>query len=248
MKVVIIDDEQVSIDLLTSHLKQYADVEIAGTANNGETGISMIRAMQPELLFLDVELPDMSGLDFLEHVDTIAEQKCKVVIYTAHSAYMLTAFRNKAFDFLLKPVDPSELAKVMSRYCSETDQTTSADGDVYRQNGLGRLLFNTSTAEYRVVNVSDIGLFQYNSIQRVWEVVAAGLQEPLRLKRSANNVSLLAIDPRFVQVSQRYIININCLMEVSDGTCRLFPPFDGIEYVKVGRTFKKHLMDCFSKI
>ena len=101
MKVIIIDDEAASIDALVSKLKTYDIISIEGTAQTGSKGIGLVQETCPDVVFLDVELPDISGLDFLGQMSMIQAAPCRVVIYTAHSQYMLSAFRNKAFDFLL---------------------------------------------------------------------------------------------------------------------------------------------------
>ena len=87
MKTIIIDDEQTSIDALTQKLQSYDDITIAGTAQSGLKGIVLVRNAQPDLLFIDVEMPDMSGLEFLNQIGNIIQKPCKVVIYTAHSNY-----------------------------------------------------------------------------------------------------------------------------------------------------------------
>lgn len=244
MKTIIIDDEKNAIDTLRKKLQAYDDMQITGTATSGTKGILLIREQQPDVVFLDVEMPDMSGLDFLERMGNITQKKCKVVIYTAHPDYMLPALRGKAFDFLLKPIDDEELQKIVQRCYVEQD----IDSSDAVQKGNEKLLLYTNATDFRVVNTQDVGLFQYNHEQRTWEVMAAGRPDPIRLKRSANNESLLAIDARFVQVSQKYIININYLMEVSDNTCRFFPPFDGIDYVTVGRVYRKQLIERFNSL
>ena len=249
MKTIIIDDDPTSVEQLTQRLKAYDDVTLAGTANNATKGISLVRQEEPDLLFLDVEMPDMSGLDFLEQMGQILHKRCRVVIYTAHDAYMLPAFRNKAFDFLLKPLDEQELQKVMQRYHIEEEK----EGDKKQQEPVShketeKLLLHVNANEFRVVNIRDVGLFQYNHEQRVWEVLVAGSDAPIRLKRTMNNDALVSMNKRFVQVSQRHIININYLMEVSDSTCRLFPPFDQLTDIKVGRTFRKKLTERFSAL
>ena len=74
----------------------------------------MVNERHPDVLFLDVEMPDMSGLDFLEQIDC-DNGECDVVMCTAYDDYMLPSFRGNAFDFLLKPVDPKELDIVIQR-------------------------------------------------------------------------------------------------------------------------------------
>ncbi len=243
MKVIIIDDDKASIDVLVNLLKTYEDINIAGTASTAIKGIGLIKQEQPDLLFLDVEMPDMTGLDFLSNLNSIQQKPCRVVIYTGHEKYVLPAFRGKAFDFLLKPASPEELKKIIHRYYVEDDSQC-------RENikDPDKLLLYVNALDFRVVNISDVGLFHYNRELRVWEVYVAGRKVPVRLKRSTNNETLLAMESRFVQVSQRHIININYLIEVEEGICRLYPPFDKIDDIKVGRVFRKQLTERFSTL
>lgn len=245
-KVIIIDDDAASIETLALKLEKYEDLELAGTANNGVKGIGLVKTVQPDLLFLDVELPDISGIEFLLQIRNIMSSSCKVVVYTAHSSYMLPAFRGKAFDFLLKPVDDQELQKILQRFFLEREQPDIKSECQDKNNE--KLLFYENATDFQLVNIRDVGLFQYNHELRVWEVLVAGKDEPIRLKRSANNETVVNMDSCFVQVNQRFIININYLMEVNDGVCLFYPPFDKIDYVKVGRTFRKQLTDRFSAL
>ena len=70
-KVIIIDDDAASIETLALKLEKYEDLELAGTANNGVKGIGLVKTVQPDLLFLDVELPDISGIEFLLQIKNI---------------------------------------------------------------------------------------------------------------------------------------------------------------------------------
>lgn len=249
MKILIIDDDQTAIELLTTKLKNYDDIEIIGSATTGEEGLQIARNNEPEAIFLDVELPDISGLSLLDQMNSFLKGWCQVVMYTGHDSYMLTAFRNNAFDFLMKPIDDIELDNVIQRlYANRHNNSAMAGSGIVTRSSDDKLLFYTNTSDFRLVHVQDIGVFQYNHTLRVWEVVVACRKEPIRLKRNANNESLLSIDPRFIQVSQKYIININYLLEVKDNMCKLFPPFDKIDYVKVGRLFKKKLIERFNAL
>ncbi len=242
MNIIIIDDEAASIDALVNKLQHY-NVSIEGTALSGTQGIGLMKEKDPDVVFLDVELPDISGLEFLSQISLIQQRPCHVVIYTAHSQYMLSAFRNKAFDFLQKPIDDRELAKIMQRCMLEPAQKMASE-----PKDPERLILYSNSTDFKIVNTNDAGMFCYNRDARVWEAVVAGSEEPLRLKRSVTNDTLTAIDPRFIQVNQKYIVNINYLMEVSDGVCRFFPPFDKIDYVKVGRLYNKKLLERFNAL
>lgn len=249
MKVVIIDDDIAAIGSLAESLAFYKDIELVGTAMNGNDGLKIINSVEPDLLFLDIEMPDMSGLDFLERMQNSSVKLCHVVIYTSYEEYMLPSFRNEAFDFLLKPVDKKELDIVMQRFYTDILQLHKDLKDIgIRKQSDSRLLFYVNNIDFRIVNVKNIGLFQHNQELRVWETVIAGREKPIRLKRCANNEALLKIDSSFVQVHQRYIININYLLEVTDNICHFYPPFDGINYVKVGRFYRKRLLSNFENV
>lgn len=249
MRTIIIDDDTTATICLVEKLKKYNEIEVCGTATTGEIGMKLVREVRPDLLFLDVELPDYSGVEFLEHINDLISQNCHVVMYTAFSHYMLPSFRNRAYDYLMKPIDDEELDLIIGRVlsASQNDGKETAENILPKEQN-GKLLFYTNMVDFRVVHIKDIGLFQYNHEQRIWEVVIAGMQQPLRLKRNTNNDNLLTLDSRFVQVSQRFIININYLMEVSDNICRLFPPFDKIDYIKTGRLYRKRLIERFNSL
>lgn len=249
MKAIIIDDVQSAIDVLAQQLKDFSDVEIAGTARNGSEGLELLCSKRPDVVFLDIELPDMSGLDFLYQMDTVTNGHCKAVMYTGYEQYMLSSFRNNAFDFLLKPVAHDELEKVVQRLRTSLGQTADgAKGEGVERRDGNKLLLYTNSVDFRLVQISDICVFQYNHEMRAWEVVMAGQKDTIRLKRGINNQTLMSVDDCFIQVSQRYIININYLMEVRDHFCHFYPPFEKVDYVKVGRFFRKKLIDRFCSI
>lgn len=247
MDAIIIDDTQAAIDNLLGKLGKYPGVEVVAVANNGHDGLDAVRRHKPDLLFLDVELPDISGIDFIERMKELSDNRCRVVIYTAYDDYMLPAFRSKAFDFLLKPIDESELDTVIGRVLDDVGCGVEEEN---KEEGIKRfddkLVFYTNVTDFRLVRISDICVFVYDHGQRLWTAVVEGCDKPLRMKRNVSKDTLLAIDHCFVQVSQKYIININYLMEVCDNICRFYPPFDDIGYVKVGRLFRRKLLNRYN--
>lgn len=263
MKIVIVDDEKKAVKALADKLKKYDGTDLVGVAYNGMDGLALLGEQHPDMLFLDVELPDISGLEFLERIEGMTDGRCRVVMYTAHGRYMLPAFRNKAFDYLMKPIDDSELRTILRRACidrrpnvpmteplahpsenSSTIETLNNDGIAKRNDG--KYLVYTNAVDFRLVDIRDIGLFTYNHDLRVWEVTISGQAEPIRLKRNVNSDMILALNEALVRVSQKHIINLGYLIEVADNTCHFYPPFDKLDDVKVGRFFRKKLIDRFS--
>lgn len=169
-------------------------------------------------------------------------------MYTAYDEFVLPAFRKKAFDVLLKPIDDKELDIIMQRL---TEQpllpTLQSDGRNKEEivSDYGKFLLYTNTIDFKLVDKRDIALFQYNHEVRCWEAVVAGSKAPVRLKRTIKSNDLLGVDKQFMQVNQKFIINMNYLIEVVDNVCHFYPPFDSISYVKVGRLYRKKLVERF---
>ena len=251
MKTLIIDDDMSAILALANELKRFEHIQLIGTSTMGEIGVKLAYESYPELIFLDMELPDMTGIEFLQQIKELITKGCQVVIYSAHDCYMLPAFRNNAFDYLIKPLNINELDKLIKRVEQRYSEKQPLPQDtdlITRSEDKEKLLFYTSTMDFRLIHLKDICLFQYNHDQRSWEAVVANREEPIKLKRMVNNETLVAIDSRFIQVSQRFVININYLWEVKDQICKFYPPFDHLTHVKVGRQYRKKLIECFNAL
>ena len=110
---IVVDDEQLACDELSYLLKDFAEIEIIGNASNGLQAVEMIRKLEPELVFLDVHMP---GLDGLSVVRKLREQDSELphfILVTAYEQHAVEAFRLKAMDYLLKPVEKGRLAETI---------------------------------------------------------------------------------------------------------------------------------------
>ena len=82
----------------------------------------MIDKLRPDILFLDVELPDMKGIELLEQINSCVTWNMQVIFYTAYDKYMINAIRESAFDYLLKPIDRKELECIITRFLKKMDE------------------------------------------------------------------------------------------------------------------------------
>jgi two-component system, LytTR family, response regulator len=252
MNAVIIDDDKVAIKALQDRLKKFPDFTVVGTATTGKAGLECLAKKRPDLIFLDIEMPDMSGITFLEQMKA-SSNNCCVVIYSSYEDYMLEAFRKDAFDYLHKPIDDEELDTVLDHVFEHRDDLTAPPANSENAKdpmvlSNEKFLFYTNAVDFRVVHIKDIGLFVYNRTRRMWEVVVAGKKDYIPLKRSVTCNMIMELDPHFLQVHQSYIINLNYLIEVVDNTCHFYPPFDKITDVHVGRFFRHKLIEKFSSL
>lgn len=110
-KTIVIDDERLARQELISVLKQFDEIEVIDEAKNGEEGIELIKKHQPDLVFLDISMPGMTGFEMLKKLDIIPY----VIFVTAYDQYALEAFKVNALDYILKPIDESLLEKAIEK-------------------------------------------------------------------------------------------------------------------------------------
>lgn len=247
MQAVIIDDNPIDIEQLQTALKDYPQLNIIGTYRTGNAGMAALEKLKPDVAFLDIELPDMLGLELIEGLSQEVMMNCRFVVYSAFPGHMLESFRKHAFDFLLKPIVPSDLEGIVHRLIDAYAVKKSEEfgpGEK-KQNQEESLLMFINSTDFRIMRLCDIGLFQYNANSRLWEAIVANTPKPVRLKRSVSNKMLLGLGPQMIQVHQRYIVNINSLSQVIDNKCYFYPPFENIDYVKIGITYRRQLLEKF---
>jgi two-component system LytT family response regulator len=110
-KVVLIDDERLARSELKRLLQEFPDVEVIGEAANANEGIEKIELLNPDLVFLDIQMPGKTGFDMLSEL----EKAPHVIFVTAYDEYALKAFEVNALDYLMKPVEPKRLADALLR-------------------------------------------------------------------------------------------------------------------------------------
>jgi len=125
LSVLIIDDEAPARDELRSLLQNEPDIVILGEAANAIEGVAAINRLHPDAVFLDIQMPRVSGLEMLSMLDKASMPR--VVFVTAYDEYALSAFEEHATDYLLKPVDPQRLAKTLEWLRSGQAQPRHAD-------------------------------------------------------------------------------------------------------------------------
>ena len=130
MKAILIDDEQNATEALQNMLRMVTpDVEVIGAANTAQKGLDMIQSLQPDLVFLDIQMPYMTGFELLEKLGRFS---FSVIFTTAYDQYALQAFKVSAVDYLLKPIDMDELEAAVEKV-RERRKQPQADFGVLEQ-------------------------------------------------------------------------------------------------------------------
>ena len=130
MTAILIDDEPNATEALTNMLRMTApDVTVVAVANDPQQGLEKIRELQPDLLFLDIQMPHMTGFELLEK---LGKFNCSVIFTTAYDQYALQAFKVSAADYLLKPIDLDELEAAVEK-ARERKMATQPDFSAFER-------------------------------------------------------------------------------------------------------------------
>src|ERR1700712_856585 len=100
IRCIIIDDKPLAIDILADYATKIPFLDLVATTTNPIEGLSIIREQKVDLVFLDIQMPELTGLQFMK----IAGKQCKVILTTAYSEYALEGFEHDVIDYLLKPI------------------------------------------------------------------------------------------------------------------------------------------------
>lgn len=251
-RAIIIDDDRNDVAVLAESLSQYQQIEVVGSYYNAVDGLDAVLRDKPDVVFLDIEMPGMTGLEFMERLDANGCRHCHIVVYTAFVNHAVESFRHKALDVLLKPIDKADLDKVMTHLITESNQSKSAsvgDGDHVLEEEK-HLLMYINKSDFQVVKLCDVCLFLFEEKTKRWQTYARDGNKvySFTLKHNVYSKGILALSPSFVQIHKKYIINIEYLMMLKDNECVFFAPFKSIKGVKVSGNYKKKLMDKFANI
>ena len=132
LRAIIIDDEEMGRIALREKLTHYcSNVEIIGFAEDGTTGFNLIENSNPDIVFLDIEMPIMGGFEMLSQ---LKDQSFHLIFTTAYDQYAIKAIRFAAFDYLLKPIDIDELKQAVDRIQRETIKDAREKLEVLQHN------------------------------------------------------------------------------------------------------------------
>lgn len=247
--VVIVDDEKYCIANITKSLKNYPELQLLGTAPNAADGFRVIIATQPDLLFVDMEMPDKTGPEMIQDLQDHITWDMHIVFYTAYDKYFHDALRTSAFDYLLKPYTDSEFDIIMSRFFAHTlkhyqpELAKSSLAGIFPNN---RAFMVSTVTGFRILKVENIVVFEYDSSKKTWGMQLSDLKM-LQLKRGTTAEIILKYSLSFVQISHNFIINIEYLSFINNGMCIMQPPFDRLN-LKITRTYLHLLQDKFETI
>ncbi|MEZ4585299.1 MAG: LytTR family DNA-binding domain-containing protein [Gemmatimonadales bacterium] len=207
-RVLIVDDERLARAGLRRELGRLEGIEVVGEAADGASAVDAIARLEPELVFLDVQMPELDGFQVIAAVGPT--RMPSVIFLTAHDQYAIRAFEADAIDYLLKPVDPARLARAVERALKRLE-APDAGALAARLGGLLDRLGQGGGTERRIPVEHD-GRFHFVPIDEIDWVEAAGNYVRLHTGRRVHRVrSTLEqmerrLGPGFLRVSRSALV------------------------------------------
>ncbi|MFT4022560.1 MAG: response regulator [Flavihumibacter sp.] len=208
IKALLIDDERLARTELRKLLAAFPEVEIIGEAANANEGIEAIDNLQPDLVFLDIQMPGKTGFDMLSEL----EKTPHVIFTTAYDEYALKAFEVNALDYLLKPVEPRRLADAIGKlHIAEEKEVLSVAAGVNRSLlSEHDQVFVKDGERCWFVKLSDVRLFEsVGNYARVF----FGANKPLILK-SLNALEERLDEKVFFRANRKHIVNLRMIEKI----------------------------------
>lgn len=200
MKAIIIDDERLARKELVKLLEDFPEIEILGEAANADEAFELINQLNPDLLFLDIQMPGKTGFELLEMLDSVP----KVIFTTAYDEYALKAFEVNALDYLLKPIQMERLQDSISKL-QRPEDIAEIEVGTEKKLGLDDQVFVKDGDKCWFVRLSDIRYFESdgNYIKVFFDNFKPMIHKSLNaLDEKLNNRD-------FFRASRKHIINLS---------------------------------------
>lgn len=226
---LIVDDEQHAIDILVHYISQTPHLHLAGTATNPIEALQMVHTQNVDLVFLDIQMPELSGIDFVKALNGTA----RVILTTAYSEFALESYELDVVDYLLKPIRfprfLTAVQKVMSELGNKEEEREAEEGDYIfvKTESKGKLL---------KINLDDI---DYIEGMKNYVAIYCGGQKTL-VYTSMKELEERLSRRQFIRVHKSFIIPISRITGIEGNLLRLQ---DVKAEILIGESYKPDLME-----
>ena len=254
IRVMVVDDEPLSREKLVQFIQEENGFEVTATASHGEEALEKAKAQAVDIMFLDIEMPVLNGLETASRLARW-DHRPLVVFVTAYEKYAIEAFEANAIDYLLKPYQRSRLEKTLGRIKEllntgrpiPKQDLISLENTLIQKGALKKLAAHKRNSEDRMV-IDPLDVFYFYTSNA--EVHARMEQEDLILNLTLKEL-LARLDPaQFIQTHKSYVVNLNKIQKVSPlfhGNFEILFKSPACPKIPVSRRFAKSLESSLGK-
>jgi two-component system response regulator LytT len=218
LSTIVVDDEQLATDELSYLLKDFPEIDVIATGSNGLQGLELIRKMEPDLVFLDVNMPGLDGMGVVRQLRETGGDLPHVIFVTAYDQYAVEAFRLEALDYLLKPVDKGRLAEslerarraIQERKAPEASPSGAAAAPAQQAAPHNKLAVRCNNRHF-IVDANEV---IYATIDNGLITLVTTNLEGLSNYRTIEDLQGALDREQFWRVHRSYLVNINRIKEV----------------------------------
>lgn len=216
IKTVIIDDEPLAAGIIREFLAEFPQFEVLEVCQDGFQGLKAIQHHQPDLIFLDVQMPKITGFEMLELIDSPPA----VIFTTAFDQYAVKAFDAMAIDYLLKPFSQERFSKAIEKYLAQANES-----QLEEREGLNQLAEKSSRLVVRVKNeIKIIPIHEVTYFEAEDDYISIHTSGAKYLKKITMKSLVEVMDPgKFARVHRSFLVNLNQITQIE--------PFERDSYI-----------------
>jgi two-component system, LytTR family, response regulator len=245
IKAIIIDDEKHCIITLKHVLSQFEDIEIVATSQDSTTAKALIDELKPDILFIDIEMPQLNGFDVLQQFDSLP---FKIVFTTAYDQYAIKALKINALDYLLKPIDKNDIVELIEKYKNQeivNSKEQVKNLHIFRNGALQDTIALSTTKGLLFVKIADIMYFEADSCYT--HIIMNDKTKQIASKTLAAFDEVLTDNPLFFRAHKSHIINLKCIKQYVRGEGGDIIMENGYT-IALSRNKKQEFLNLFTKV
>ncbi len=243
LRTIIIDDEPDSVRLLQLQLIQTCpQVEVIATYNNSVKALNEIESLQPDLLFLDVQMPVINGFELL---NKILHLNFSVVFITAYNQFALKAFRFNALDYLVKPIDTIDLMEAVAK-AEKKIKPTSTQLSLLQRQMRGEIATKIAIPGQNGISFIELNEIVFVEASNNYSRLILTDKRIFTVSKTLKDVQVVLEESHFLRVHRQYIINLNHVKQFNRNESILI--MDNSEHLPIARNQKEKLIEKYGSL
>jgi two-component system LytT family response regulator len=203
---IIIDDEPLARSIVVEYLKDFSDIKIIAECSDGFEGMKAIQQHNPDLIFLDVQMPKINGFELLELIDNPPA----IIFTTAFDEYAIKAFESNAIDYLLKPFTKERFNKAVQKFLNNGIVKINTDNNLNIQSNTQNRIVVKTDSKIKIIPTSELQYIEANGDNV--KIVAADGSYNKNKTMSYFEQQLSAND--FIRIHRSYIVNVSMVTRI----------------------------------
>ncbi len=247
MKAILVDDEMNALEMLEwMILKNCPDIEIVAMCESPLEGLEKIKALKPDLIFLDIEMPQLNGFDLL---DRLGKHESDVIFTTAYNQFAIKAFKACALDYLLKPIDPEDLKSAVQKAKYKKSRVSTEQLDILLsymrpEKPKSKRIALTTTDHLIFIDTDKIIYCESDSN---YTIVFLSNGEKVIVSKTLKDVEEILDGSDFFRIHASYLINMKHVTKFTRGDGG-YVVMSNNQHITVSRKKKDEFFEMFSKI